>query len=100
MNFVQSACSIAFKMDQDRSFFDDHSIIICDGVGQFSDSAKAADLIIEEVKFWNEERNNLCGLISRAQQLLVDENIDGGSTLIISNLEDKENHQLFNFFEI
>jgi len=94
MGFLQSSYTIAIKKDQDRSFFDDHSIIICDGVGQFLDSAKAADLIIEEVKFWNGERNNLCGLISQAQQLLVDEKIDGGSTLIISNLEDKENSNL------
>jgi len=94
MDFLQSTYSISIKKDQDRSYFDNQTIIICDGVGQFSDSAKAADLIIEELKFWNGERNNLCGLISRAQQLLVDEKIDGGSTLIISNLEDKENSNL------
>jgi hypothetical protein len=94
MDFLQSTCSISIKKDQDRSYFDNQTIIVCDGVGQFSDSAKAADLIIEEMKFWNGERNNLYGLISRAQQLLVDEKIDGGSTLIISNLEDKENSNL------
>jgi hypothetical protein len=94
MDFLQSTCSISIKKDQDRSYFDNQTIIVCDGVGQFSDSAKAADLIIEELKFWNGERNNLYGLISRAQQLLVDEKIDGASTLIISNLEDKENSNL------
>jgi hypothetical protein len=94
MDFLQSTCSISIKKDQDRSYFDNQTIIVCDGVGQFSDSAKAADLIIEELKCWNGERNNLYGLISRAQQLLVDEKIDGGSTLIISNLEDKEKSNL------
>ena len=94
MGLLKSACSISVKKDQDRSFFNEHSIIICDGIGQFSDSAKAADLIIEELKFWNGEGNYLNGLISRAQQLLIDERIDGGSTLIISNLEDKENSNL------
>ena len=94
MDFLQSTCSISIKKDQDRSYFDNQTIIVCDGVGQFSDSAKAADLIIEELKFWTGERNNLYGLISRAQQLLVDEKIDGASTLIISNLEDKENSNL------
>ena len=94
MDFLQSTCNISIKKDQDRSYFDNQTIIVCDGVGQFSDSAKAADLIIEELKFWNGERNNLYGLISRAQQLLIDEKIDGASTLIISNFEDKENSNL------
>lgn len=94
MDFLQSTYSISIKKNQDRSFFNEHSIIICDGIGQFSDSANAAELIIEELKFWNGERNNLHGLISRAQELLVDEKIDGGSTLIISNLEFKENLDL------
>jgi len=94
MDFFQSTFSISIKKDQDRSYFDNQTIIVCDGVGQFSDSAKAADLIIDELKFWNGERNNLYGFISRAQQLLVDEKIEGGSTLIISNLEDKENSNL------
>lgn len=94
MNFIRSASSIAFKMDQDRSFFEGNSIIICDGIGQFSASGKAADLIIEELKFWNGEQINLHDLIFRAQQLLVEYKIDGGSTLIISNLEDEVNSNL------
>lgn len=94
MDFLQSTYSISIKKNQDRSFFNEHSIIICDGIGQFSDSANAAELIIEELILWNGERNNLHGLISRAQELLVDEKIDGGSTLIISNLEEKENSNL------
>ena len=91
MIFYQSAFSIAVKKDQDRSLCQNNSIIICDGIGQFNDSAKAAALIIEELSFWDGDRNGLIGLVSRSQEHLVDEKIDGGSTLIISNLKDVAN---------
>jgi hypothetical protein len=94
MVFIQSTFSISFKMDQDRSYFDDRSIIICDGIGEFSDSLKAAEVVIDELRLWNGHQNHLLGLISRAQQLLVDEKINGGSTLIISNLDNEVNSNL------
>jgi hypothetical protein len=94
MGFLQSAYTIAIKKNQDRSFFDDQSIIICDGIGEFPDSALASELIIEEMILWDGERNTLHGLISRAQKLLIDEKIDGGSTLIISKIKEEANSNL------
>ena len=91
MSFLQSCSSISLKKNQDRSFYDEYSIIICDGIGQFSDSSKAAEIVIDELKFWNGKPNQFTGLISRAQQLIVDEKINGGTTLIISNFQDDAN---------
>jgi len=91
MDFLQCSHSISIKKNQDRSYFNDHSMIICDGIGQFKDSSKAADLIIEELSFWNGNRNELLDLLLKVQQLLVIEKIEGGSTLIISNLTNEAN---------
>lgn len=94
MVFYHSAYTIAIKKDQDRSFFDDQSIIICDGIGEFPDSALAAQLVIEELKLWDGERNCLHGRISHTQQLLIDQNINGGSTLVISKIKEEVNLNL------
>ena len=83
-----SAKSIAIKMNQDRVWFNDKNILICDGIGSFKDSDKAADIVIEHLQGAS---NNLelKSYIIMAQKEIVSKQIVGGTTLlsaIVSNI--------------
>lgn len=68
---------IDVKLNQDYADFDDNSLIICDGIGEFADSGKVSKLVAE--KFLANDKSEFHDLI--VTQLIKDK-IIGGTTFI------------------
>ena len=76
-----SAKHIDVKLNQDYADFNDNSLIICDGIGEFKDSEKVAKLVVEQ--FIGKEYSKLSDLIADNELVkFKNENIIGGTTFI------------------
>ena len=76
-----SAKHIDVKLNQDYADFNDNSLIICDGIGEFKDSEKVAKLVVEQ--FIGKEYSKLSDLIADNELIkFKNENIIGGTTFI------------------
>lgn len=76
-----SAKHIDVKLNQDYADFNDKSLIICDGIGEFKDSEKVAKLVVEQ--FIGKEYSKLSDLIADNELIkFKNENIIGGTTFI------------------
>ena len=76
-----SAKHIDVKLNQDYADFNDKSLIICDGIGEFKDSEKVAKLVVEQ--FIGKEYSKLSDLIADNELVkFKNENIIGGTTFI------------------
>ena len=78
--------SVGLSRNQDRNDFNEHGLIICDGIGQFDDSGKIADIAI---KRFTELTSQNCPVQIRDIIKDIDENIKesslvGGTTAIIA----------------
>jgi hypothetical protein len=84
-----SAKHIAIKRDQDRTACDGNKVIICDGIGQFPDSDKAAEITIENIKFAERGKTaEIIGLIHNATKEIKESNIVAGTTLIAAFIDE------------
>lgn len=81
-----SAQYIAIKKDQDRTAFRSNKMIICDGIGEFADSAKAAEITIDNLLI-AEKKNEISALIEKSASDIKVESITGGTTLIAAFID-------------
>jgi hypothetical protein len=84
-----SAKHIAVKKDQDRCSYGTDKIILCDGIGEFIDSARAAEITMENL-FLSEKRNEIKGLIDKSANDILSNSIIGGTTLIAAIIDANE----------
>lgn len=76
-----SAKHIDIKLNQDCADFNDNSLIICDGIGEFADSGKVAKLVVDQ--FIGKDYSKLSDLIADNELVkLKKNNIIGGTTYI------------------
>jgi|SRR5690554_409380 len=76
-----SAKHIDVKLNQDYADFNDNSLIICDGIGEFTDSGKVAKLVVDQ--FIGKDYSKLSDLIADNEIVeLKKNNIIGGTTFI------------------
>lgn len=76
-----SAKHIDIKLNQDYADFNDNSLIICDGIGEFADSGKVAKLVVDQ--FIGKDYSKLSDLIADNELVkLKKNNIIGGTTFI------------------
>jgi len=76
-----SAKHIDIKLNQDYADFNDNSLIICDGIGEFADSGKVAKLVVDQ--FIGKDYSKLSDLIADNELVkLKKSNIIGGTTFI------------------
>jgi hypothetical protein len=69
------------KLNQDYADFNDNSLIICDGIGEFTDSGKVAKLVVDQ--FINNNYSKLTDLIDDNDRVkYLNQNIIGGTTFI------------------
>lgn len=90
-----AANSIAIKKNQDRIYCDSKRIILCDGIGAFDDSEKAAELAVENLKYV-EIKNEIFPFISKTQKELFEYRINGGTTVIFALINNIENIESVN----
>ncbi len=88
-----SAKHIAVKKDQDRSSYRPDKVILCDGIGEFIDSAKAAEITIENLLL-SEKKNEIKGLIDKSANDILNKNIVGGTTAIAAIVDTYESTPL------
>lgn len=81
-----SAKHIAIKKDQDRAGYDANKIVICDGVGEFNDSAVVAEISLDNVLLAN-NKQEIIARIEKSVQSILTNNIIGGTTLISAIIE-------------
>jgi len=84
-----SAKHIGIKKDQDRTAYDTNKIVICDGIGEFNDSAKAAEITIDNILL-AEQKQGIIGMINRSAKNILSNSIDGGTTLISATIDSIE----------
>lgn len=87
-----SAKHIAVKKDQDRVAHMTNKLVLCDGIGEFVDSAKAAELTIKNILF-SERKSEIMTYVDESANEIVEKNIVGGTTLIsacIDRIEEVE----------
>lgn len=90
---IFSAKHIAIKKDQDRANFDSNKIVLCDGVGEFSDSARAAEITLDNLL----EAENYQEIVQKVNQStfeIVTNNIIGGTTFIYAKIESDDSVSL------
>jgi hypothetical protein len=76
-----SAKHIDIKLKQDYADFNDNSLIICDGIGEFTDSGKVAKLVVNQ--FIGKGYSKLSHLIADNEFMkFKKDNIIGGTTFI------------------
>ncbi|MBL0330038.1 MAG: hypothetical protein IPP64_11625 [Bacteroidetes bacterium] len=85
-----SAKHIAIKKDQDRTFFDRDKIILCDGIGEFKDSAKAAEILIDNL-ITTQSIVETRGMIEKSVMEIITSNLIAGTTYIMATLMDDNN---------
>ncbi len=90
-----SAKHIGIKRDQDRSHFTKNRIILCDGIGEFEESNKAAEITINHLLKANTEFDVIVSLLKAADDIKK-EKIIGGTTLISALVELKESYSIAN----
>lgn len=90
-----SAKHIAIKKDQDRTYFDENKVIICDGIGEFHDSAMVAEIVIANLTHV-ENKSQLSPLIERSAAEIKESKIIGGTTLIVGLIENNESFESLN----
>jgi hypothetical protein len=88
-----SAKHIAVKKDQDRSAYDFNKVVLCDGIGEFNDSAKAAEITVENILL-AEKKNEIIGMINKSAVDISANGIIGGTTLIAAIIESNEDIRL------
>src|SRR4051812_15823394 len=88
-----SAKHIAIKKDQDRTAYVSNKVIICDGIGEFNDSAKAAEITMENLLL-AENKNEILGLIEKSASDILSNDIIGGTTMISAIILTIENTAL------
>lgn len=86
-----AAKSISIKKGQDRYYYDAERIILCDGIGEFPNSDKAAEITVSNLEFMC-DRPSIKGSIENATREIHMENITGGTTFIgaYHNSENKD----------
>lgn len=91
MRMYKAAAHIGVKKDQDRTASFENLVIVCDGIGEFNQSEVAAEVLIENLLFSeygdNQEIN---GLIEKSKKTIVEEKIEGGTTLILAAIDDRK----------
>jgi hypothetical protein len=84
-----SAQHLGVKKNQDRTAFELNKVVICDGIGEFSDSAKAAEIAIENILF-AEDKLAIKGMIEKSASEIVEQGIIGGTTLIYGFIDESD----------
>jgi serine/threonine protein phosphatase PrpC len=84
MNIYFFANFIGIKLDQDRSDCNDNSLVICDGIGEYNDSGKIAELVTNQFNEATHEKVPEClqQLIDEIGKEVKSKNIIGGTTFI------------------
>lgn len=83
-----AAKHLAVKKNQDRTACVENKIIICDGIGQFPESDKAAEITIENIKFSELGKTaEVIGYINAAAKEIKEFDIVGGTTLITAFID-------------
>ncbi|WKZ67086.1 MAG: protein phosphatase 2C domain-containing protein [Flavobacteriales bacterium] len=82
-----AAGHIAVKKDQDRSLCIAHEqyrlVALCDGIGEFKDSGRVAELLVEAIRSeMPEHRTELDGIVRSAQEGVKAGGLVGGTTLL------------------
>jgi serine/threonine protein phosphatase PrpC len=87
----KAASHIGVKKDQDRTACIDNLIIVCDGIGEFNQSALAAETLIDNLKFNSSgDSNSTLSYISNTQEVILKEKIEGGTTLIFAAINEDQ----------
>lgn len=87
MKFYKAVAHIGVKKDQDRTACSDNALIICDGIGEFHQSSSAAEILIENLTFNTSGDSNLTlSYVSNTQEVIINEKIEGGTTMIFAAL--------------
>lgn len=84
-----SAKHIGVKKDQDRSAYEANKLVLCDGIGEFVDSAMAAEITVVNI-LMSENRNEIKGLVENSAKEIIAKSIKGGTTLIYANVDENE----------
>lgn len=88
MRMYKAAAHIGVKKDQDRTASFENLIIVCDGIGEFNQSEIAAETLIDNLKFnSNGDSNTTLSYISNTKEVIVNEKIEGGTTLIFAAID-------------
>ncbi len=80
-----TAKHITIKKNQDRSYFDSAKIILCDGIGEFNDSAKAAEILIDNLST-TQSIQEAKGMIDKSVMEIITSNLTAGTTYIMATL--------------
>lgn len=80
-----SAKHIAIKKNQDRSYFDEGKILVCDGIGEFKDSARAAEIVIDNLTSV-QSSIEIKSMLEKSVMEIITNNLTAGTTYIMATL--------------